>query len=83
LQLLRRSGAAGAIYVGDDVTDEDVFRLRRTEVLSVRVEHVADSAAEFYIPAHADIASLLDELIGRLARLQPGKAAQLVGPDHA
>ncbi|HCY62805.1 MAG TPA: trehalose-phosphatase [Oxalobacteraceae bacterium] len=83
LQLLRRSGAAGAIYVGDDVTDEDVFRMRSDEVLSVRVEYAAGSAAEFYIPEHADIARLLDELIRRLARMQAGKAAQLAGPERA
>lgn len=72
LQLMARSGAANAVYVGDDVTDEDVFRLRRDDVLSVRVELLEGSAADFYIPAHADIARLLDELIGRLERHQAG-----------
>ncbi len=83
LELLRRSGAPGAIYVGDDVTDEDVFRLRRHDVMSVRVEPIAGSAAEFYIAEHEDITRLLDALIDRLARLQAGKAAQLAGPGRA
>ncbi len=80
VQLLQMSGAGSAIYVGDDVTDEDVFRLHRPDLLSVRVEYFADSAAEYFIADHVDIAGLLDELIGRLHRQQNGKAAQLAGP---
>lgn len=67
LRLLQESGAASAIYVGDDVTDEDVFRLDRHDLLSVRIEYLAGSAAEFYIPAYQDIVRLLDALIDRLA----------------
>jgi trehalose 6-phosphate phosphatase len=65
-QLLQVTGAHGAIYVGDDVTDEDVFRMRRPDVLSVRVEQAEDSAAEFYLPHLEDIGLLLRELIARL-----------------
>lgn len=68
LQLIVQSGASGAIYVGDDVTDEDVFRLRRPDILTVRIEPHADSAAEFHLPAMPDIVRLLDELVRRLAR---------------
>lgn len=69
-ELLRRSGAHGAIYVGDDVTDESVFRLHHAGLLSVRVEYAAASAAEFYIPGHADIGCLLDQLIESLRRFR-------------
>jgi trehalose 6-phosphate phosphatase len=65
-QLIGATGATGAIYVGDDVTDEDVFRLRRSDLLSVRIEAAANSAAEFFVPRRQDIAQLLDELILRL-----------------
>lgn len=68
LQLMAQSGASGAIYVGDDVTDEDVFRLRRPDILTVRIEPHADSAAEFHLPTMPDIVRLLDELVRRLAR---------------
>ena len=86
-ELLRRSGANGAIYVGDDSTDESVFRLRRAGLLSVRVECAAGSAAEFCIPSHADIGRLLDELIGRLRRASPqelhaGCEADAAGSNH-
>lgn len=66
-RLLQESGAASAIYVGDDVTDEDVFRLDRDDLLSVRIEYLLGSAAEFYIPEYEDIVRLLDALIDRLA----------------
>ncbi|HEX2531099.1 MAG TPA: trehalose-phosphatase [Burkholderiaceae bacterium] len=66
VHLLRISSAPGAIYVGDDVTDEDVFRLRRRDVLTIRVGNDAQSAAEFFLDRRDDVPLLLDELIGRL-----------------
>lgn len=65
-QLMAMTQARSAVYVGDDITDEDVFRLRRPDLLSIRVEHAADSAAEFHVPRPADILRLLDELAQRL-----------------
>lgn len=70
-QLLRLSGAPSAIYVGDDVTDEDVFRLPRANLLTVRIEAHPASAAAFYLERQQDILTLLDELIDRLDRLSP------------
>lgn len=67
-QLMIMTQASGAIYVGDDVTDEDVFRLQRRDLLSIRIEHAPHSAAELYLPEPADIQRLLDELIQRLRR---------------
>lgn len=65
-QLMRVSGAKHAIYVGDDVTDEDVFRLRRADLLTIRIERSVDSAADFFLHHRPDIMLLLDELISRL-----------------
>jgi trehalose 6-phosphate phosphatase len=67
-ELMQQAEATTAIYVGDDVTDEDVFRLHRPDVLTVRIEPHPDTAAEFYLPAMPDIVQLLDELVRRLAR---------------
>ena len=64
--LMLACGAKGAIYAGDDVTDEDVFRIRRPDVLSVRVERSDESVAEFYVPHAADMLRLLEELTARL-----------------
>lgn len=65
-QLLHISGAPGALYIGDDITDEDVFRLKRSDVLSVRIDNAKDSAAEYYVQGQAEIGQVLDALIGRL-----------------
>jgi len=72
-QLMRDGAARNALYVGDDVTDEDVFRLKRSDLMSIRVEHAANSAADFFLDRLADVERLLDELIARL-RQRAGKA---------
>lgn len=64
--LMRQCDATSVIYIGDDVTDEDVFQLRRPDVLTVRVGNAGNSAAEFYLSHRLDIEQLLDGLIGRL-----------------
>jgi trehalose 6-phosphate phosphatase len=65
-KLMEASGARSAIYVGDDVTDEDIFRLRRPDLLSVRVGYGVDSAAEFFLYHRLDMFAPLDEVIRRL-----------------
>lgn len=73
--LIEASGVSSALYVGDDVTDEHVFVLQRKELLTVRVEHAPHSAAEFYLNHRLEMVQLLDELIGRLSRMQSAAAA--------
>ena len=68
-QLMRVTGAPSAIYVGDDITDEDVFRLQRRDILSVRITKDASSKAEFFLNNRLEIAQLLDELIARSRKL--------------
>jgi trehalose 6-phosphate phosphatase len=65
-ELITLCDAQQTIYVGDDVTDEDVFRLRRPDVLSVRIEHHPGSTADFFLAWPSDILPLLDELVARL-----------------
>lgn len=79
-QLMRVAGAGSALYVGDDVTDEDVFRLHRSDVLSVRVEQHADTAADFFLPHLDDMTTLLRELISRLQ--SQGAVKQIQSPVH-
>jgi trehalose 6-phosphate phosphatase len=80
-RLMQASGARSAIYIGDDVTDEDIFRLPRPDLLSVRVGPGTGSAAEFFLYHRIDVMQVLDELIGRLrqARAENWMHAEPVG----
>jgi trehalose 6-phosphate phosphatase len=52
------------IYVGDDITDEDVFELDRPgQLLSIRVGRKRTSAAPYYIRNQAEIDRLLETLV--------------------
>lgn len=69
-QLIEATGASSALYVGDDITDEDVFRLTRDDLLSIRIERAQHSAAACYLYDRLEITHLLDDLLLRLRRLQ-------------
>ncbi|MEO5762222.1 MAG: trehalose-phosphatase [Vicinamibacteria bacterium] len=62
-----------AIYVGDDVTDEDVFALDQPgRLLSVRVGKNLRSKADFYFPDQIEIDSFLRALVElRESRVAP------------
>jgi trehalose 6-phosphate phosphatase len=66
LRLMEISGCSTAIYVGDDVTDEDAFRVNHPGLLTVRIEPHEQSAAQFFLPQHRDIVHLLDHMLERL-----------------
>ncbi len=66
-RLRARERATVALYVGDDVTDEDVFRLGQPgRLLSVRVGRSRRSAASHYLRDQAEI----DDLLARLVALR-------------
>lgn len=69
-QLIEATGASSALYVGDDITDEDVFRLNREDLLSIRIERAPHSAAACYLYDRLEMTHLLDDLLLRLRRLQ-------------
>lgn len=52
-----------SLYVGDDVTDEDVFALVSPELWSVRVGRGGRSQARYFIPRQRDVRRLLDLLL--------------------
>ncbi len=79
-QLLRYTAAGAALYVGDDVTDEDVFRLERPDILSVRVEPSAASAARWYIADHEAMLPLLDTLLDVVPQRDPAALSRSNAP---
>lgn len=57
--LMRQIGSNHAIYVGDDDTDEDVFSLEDSRVLSIRVGFCLNSQADFFLHKQPQIRALL------------------------
>src|SRR5262249_34166808 len=62
-RLVANHKATRAVFIGDDVTDEDVFRGAHSRTLCVRVGKRLSSHAKFYIPKQTDIDLLLDRWI--------------------
>jgi trehalose 6-phosphate phosphatase len=57
-------GAECALYVGDDVTDEDAFQLERTgEVIGVRVGRDPATAARYFLCDQEEVDALLETLV--------------------
>ena len=65
--LLEQSHCDRAFYVGDDASDEAVFRLHSPAILSVRVEPDEASAANLYLRGQHDVAQLVSELARMIA----------------
>lgn len=62
MELWKRSGRERAIFVGDDVTDEDVFQLPVSNLLKVRVGRGDGSAAEYFVESVDEVARILEYL---------------------
>lgn len=71
LALLAHSGLPRALYVGDDVTDEDVFRLGSPPVLPVCIAPGSDGVSDLFLASQDEIGPLLEELV---RSLDPTKA---------
>lgn len=73
VQVLRtQAGADTALYVGDDVSDEDVFSLDQPgRLLGVRVGRSARSRAPYFLRDQSEIDALLSTLIQLRARVRP------------
>jgi len=72
--LLVHSRCERALYVGDDVSDEAVFRLRSPLVLTVRVEHHPKSAADLYLKDQGEVPQLVQMLSRMLVRPSRARA---------
>ena len=65
LRLRDELGAAGTLYLGDDVTDEDGFRALAPDGVTVKVGE-GDTAAEHRVPDLAGVRALLEPLTAAL-----------------
>ncbi|MDA1118784.1 MAG: trehalose-phosphatase [Proteobacteria bacterium] len=66
LRLVEMSGCTRVVFVGDDETDEIVFRGAPADWLTVRVGYVADSAARFFLNHQTDVPPFLLRLAAAL-----------------
>jgi trehalose 6-phosphate phosphatase len=59
---------AGLFFVGDDVTDEDVFTLRERLIMGVRVGRQPESQAQYYLKRQVEIEEVIRFLVHRIDR---------------
>ena len=62
LQIMQQAGFSTALFVGDDETDEDVFRLKNERIFGIRVGNEPSSAAAYCLSDQKKIVNLLDEI---------------------
>ena len=61
-----RFGAKQAIFFGDDVTDEEVFRLEKTDILGIHIGEDDHTAASYYLRDQSEVLGLLNSMVGVL-----------------
>lgn len=73
LQLVRRTGAGAAVYVGDDVNDEVVFDRAQPDWLTVRVgRDDPHSKAAFFLDSPAEVGIVLHKMLATLGETADG-----------
>ena len=63
LELMYQLNCAAALYIGDDETDEDVFSLPDTRILTVRIGKKKISAAKFFLKRQTEITEVLRSIV--------------------
>lgn len=62
-RLIESRHASPVLYVGDDVTDEDAFRLGAPLITGVRIGWLEDTLADFWVEKQEDIDRILQRLL--------------------
>ncbi|MBC7843450.1 MAG: hypothetical protein H7099_14105, partial [Gemmatimonadaceae bacterium] len=83
-QLVKAHGLPGALFIGDELTDEPAFRRAgEGNGLGVRVGRWSGTAATYHVPTQLDIDAVLTELlIGRTRPARSGEPASLSAPTY-
>lgn len=63
-----------AMFFGDDVTDEEVFQLKRVDLFGVHIGKDVHTAATYYLDSQSDILGLLNCIVGIIEFLSGGGA---------
>lgn len=75
LSIMAHLGCSRALFVGDDETDEDVFRLVDARIMGIRVGMNPDSAAGYYLRDQSETGELLDRIRAAIMRRASGQPA--------
>jgi trehalose 6-phosphate phosphatase len=76
LELMHQLNCTAALYAGDDDTDEDVFSLPDTRILTVRIGKKKISAARFFLKRQTEITEVLRSIVetgDRITRVRGGR----------
>lgn len=63
---MERFGLKRAIFFGDDVTDEEVFRLENADIFGIHVGEDDQTAAPYYLSSQSEMLGLLNSMVGVL-----------------
>jgi trehalose 6-phosphate phosphatase len=63
LELMYQLNCTASLYIGDDDTDEDVFSLPDTRILTVRIGKNKISAARFFLKRQREITEVLRSIV--------------------
>lgn len=66
VEVMARVGAARALYLGDDLTDEEVFQLQGVELFGVHVGREIWSAASYCLGDQSEVLGVLRSIVGML-----------------
>jgi len=68
LQMIEHSGCSTALFIGDDETDEDIFRLDDRRIFTICVGTQRPTAAAYYLQDQVAITQALQLMISYLRR---------------
>lgn len=73
-------GVQRAIFVGDDVTDEEVFKLNNVDILGIHIGNDNETAALYYLEKQSALLGLLNSMLGMLESPSDQSAVPIEGP---
>lgn len=69
LKLLKEENYRFCVYIGDDVTDEDVFNLSRPDLLTIKIGNDLSSSAKYYLKGQDEIDTFLEFILDQCSNI--------------
>lgn len=63
---MERFGLTRSIFFGDDLTDEEVFQLKDTDLFGIHIGKDGRTAAPYYLNSQSELLGLLNSIVGIL-----------------